>query len=118
MPTVSIDYMFLGTETGEPDERAAPIVAAVVHGLKLKASKVAPRKGAVQQTAERLVLDIKAWGLKRFVFKSDQEPCIKALKTKVVEFLGTEFEVVPEASVVDEHVSNGTMERAVQAIGG
>ena len=55
MPTVSIDYMFLGTETGEPDERAAPIIAVVVHGLKLKASKVAPRKGAVQRTAERLV---------------------------------------------------------------
>ena len=40
MPTVSIDYMFLGTETSEPDERAAPTIAAVVHGLKLKASKV------------------------------------------------------------------------------
>ena len=118
MPTVSIDYMFPGTEKSEPDERAAPIIAAVVHGLKLKASKVAHRKGAVQRTAERLVLDIKAWGLKRFVFKSDQEPNIKALKMKVIELLGTEVEVVPEASAVDEHESNGTMERAVQAIGG
>ena len=117
MPTVPIDYMFLGTGTSEPDERAAPIIAAVVHGLKLKASKVAPRKGAVQRTAERLVEDIKAWGLKRFVVKSDQEPSIEALKMKVIEFLGKEFEVVPEASVVDAHESNGTMERAVQAIG-
>ena len=37
---------------------------------------------------------------------------------KVIELLGTEFEVVPEASAVDGHESNGTMERAVQAIGG
>ena len=120
MPTVSIDYVHVltGTETSEPVERAAPIIAAVVHGLKLKASKVAPRKGAVQRTAERLVEDIKAWGLKRFVLKSDQEPSIKALRMKVIKFLGTEFEVVPEASAVDEHESNGTMERAVHAIGG
>ena len=86
MPTVSIDYMFLGANVSE--ERAAPIVAAVVRGLKLKASKVAPRRGAVLRTAERLAADIRAWGIRRFVFKSDQEPSILALKSKVTELLG------------------------------
>ena len=86
MPTVSIGHMVLGAE--ESEECASPIVAAVVHGLKLKASKVAPRKGAVLRTAERLAADIRAWGIRRFVFKSDQEPSILALKSKVTELLG------------------------------
>ena len=64
------------------------------------------------------MLDIKAWGLRRFIFKPDQEPSILALKTKVIELLGSEYEVVPEGSAVGESESNGTIERAIRSIGG
>ena len=108
MPTISVDYMFLGSEQDE--ERAAPIVAMVAHGTRMKSSRVAPRKGPVPRTVDLTAQDIKSWGIRQFVFKSDQEPSIFALKAKIVEALGSEFTIVPETSAVGESESNGTVE--------
>ena len=115
-PTISMDYMFLGSEDSE--ERSAPIVAKTMHGTKSKTARVAPKKGAVSKVAELEARDISNWGRKRFIFKTDQEPALIALRDRIIELLGPEFEIVPEVSAIGESESNGTIERAVRALGG
>ena len=114
-PTISVDYMFLHSEVDE--DRAAPLVAMIAHGTRVKSSRVAPRKGAMPRSVDLTAEDIRSWGIRRFVFKSDQEPSILALKARIIEALGSDFEVVPETSAVGGHESNGTVERAIRAIG-
>ena len=50
MPTISVDYMLLRSEVDE--DRAAPIVATIVPGTRVKSSRVAPRQGAVPRTVD------------------------------------------------------------------
>ena len=54
----------------------------------------------------------------RLIFNSDQEPSIQDLKKKVVAELGGSDDVIMEDSPVNEHQSNGVVERAVQTVGG
>ena len=60
-----------------------------------------------------LVADLDWLGLRRLVFKSDQEPAILALKQAVRESMPT-VEFVMEESPVEEHQSNGTIEVTVR----
>ena len=62
-------------------------------------------KGPVDSTTRRLVADLDWLGLRRLVFKSDQEPAIRE-SMPTVEF-------VMEESPVEEHQSNGTIEVTV-----
>ena len=55
-------------------------------------------------------------GLRRFVFKSDQEPSILALKNRVVETLGKKCEVILEESPVDDHQANGEIENCIKEL--
>ena len=110
-------YMFLGSEDDE--DRVPPIVAMIARGTRVKSSRVAPRKGAVPKIVGLTAEDVRSRGIRRSVFKSDQEPSILALKARIIiiEALGSDFEIVPETSAVGEHESNGTVERAIRAIG-
>ena len=76
---------------------------------------VVERKGPVDFTTRRLVADLDWLGLRRLVFKSDQEPAILALKQAVRESMPT-VEFVMEESPVEEHQSNGTIELTVRKI--
>ena len=51
------------------------------------------------------------------IFKSDQEPSIQDLRNKVVAELGVSHDMIMEASPVNEHQSNGVVQRAVQTVG-
>ena len=55
------------------------------------------------RTVDLTAEDIRSWGIRRFVFKSDQEPSVLALKARIIEAPGSEFEIVPETSAVGEH---------------
>ena len=70
-------------------------------------------KGPVDSTTRRLVADLDWLGLRRLVFKSDQEPAILALKQAVRESMPT-VEFVMEESPVEEQQSNGTIEVTVR----
>ena len=72
-------------------------------------------KGPVDSTTRRLVADLDWLGLRRLVFKSDQEPAILALKQAVRESMPP-VEFAMEESPVEEHQSNGTIEVTVREI--
>ena len=61
---------------------------------------------------------VRRTGLERRIFKSNQEPSILDLKNKVVAELGGSNDVIVEASPVNDHQSDGVVERSVQTNGG
>ena len=61
---------------------------------------------------------VRRTGLQRLIFKSKQEPSILDLKNKVVAVLGGSNDVIVEASPVNDHQSDGVVERSVQTNGG
>ena len=76
---------------------------------------VVERKGPVDCTVRRLVADLDWLGLRRLLFKSNQESSILALKRgKAVRESMPTVEFVMEESPVEEHQSNGTIEVTVR----
>ena len=115
MPTVSIDYFFMGPSGQEEAQGVLPMLAVKSHESRMTFAHVVERKGPVDSTTRRLVADLDWLGLRRLVFKSDQEPAILALKQAVRESMPT-VEFVMEESPVEEHQSNGTIEVTVREI--
>ena len=54
--------------------------------------------------------------MKRFIFKSDQEPAILALKERIIEVLGKKYEVLRKESPVGDHQANGEIENAIKEL--
>ena len=115
VPTVSIDYFFMGPSGQEEAQGVLPMSAVKSHESRMTFAHVVERKGPVDSTTRRLVADLDWLGLRRLVFKSDQEPAILALKQAVRESMPT-VEFVMEESPVEEHQSNGTIEVTVREI--
>ena len=115
LPTVSIDYFFMGPSGQEEAQGVLPMLAVKSHESRMTFAHVVERKGPVDSTTRRLVADLDWLGLRRLVFKSDQEPAILALKQAVRESMPT-VEFVMEESPVEEHQSNGTIEVTVREI--
>ena len=55
-------------------------------------------------------------GIRRMIFKTDQEPATVALGERVIEALGTKVEVIPEESPVDDHQGNCEIENAIKEL--
>ena len=72
-----------------------------------------PKRVVVKSVADM----VRRTGLQRVIFKSDQEPSNLDLKNKVVAELGGSHDVIMEASPMNEHQSNGVVERPVQTFG-
>ena len=99
----------------EEAQGVLPMLAVKSHESRMTFAHVVERKGPVDSTTRRLVADLDWLGLRRIVFKSDQEPAILALKQAVRESMAT-VEFVMEESPVEEHQSNGTIEVTVREI--
>ena len=113
--TISIDFMYLG----QNDESAFPVMAFRVHSTRWTESFCCVSKsGRDIYNILALVHCIKRTGLRNFIFKSDQEPAILDIKTRVIEQLGDTYKIKPEASPKEEHQANGTVERCVWDIAG
>ena len=112
---VSIDYFFMVPSGQEEAQGVLPMLAVKSHESRMTFAHVVERKGPVDSTTRRLVADLDWLGLRRLVFKSDQEPAILALKQAVRESMPT-VEFVTEESPVEEHQSNGTIEVTVREI--
>ena len=69
-------------------------------------------KGVEAMTLKQICADLKCMGLKRIVYKSDQEPAIRA----ILNALRTQWhgELIPEAFPVGDKNSNGDAEAAVK----
>ena len=91
------------------------MLAVKSHESRMTSAHVVESKGPVDSTTRRLVADLDWLGLRRLVFKSDQEPAILALKQAVRESMPT-VEFVMEESPVEGHQSNGTIEVTVREI--
>ena len=116
MPTVSIDYFFMGPSGQEEAQGVLPMLAVKSHESRMTLTHVVERKGPVDSTTRRLVADLDWLGLRRLVFESDQEPAILALKQAVRESMPTVEFVMEEESPIEEHQSNGTIEVTVREI--
>ena len=78
--TVSIDFFFLGPSGQEEAQDVLATLAVTSHESRMTFAHVVERKGPVDSTTRLLVADLDWLGLRRLVFKSDQEPAILALK--------------------------------------
>ena len=63
-----------------------------------------------------VVEDARTIGHKKWIFKTDQEPAIVALKERIIETLGKKCEVIPEESPVEDHQANGEIENAIKEL--
>lgn len=111
--SISVDYCFFG----ENDERAKPVLVMRNHKHRWVEATPMVNKGVNRWAAKSLADAIRRLGIKKFLFQSTDES-ILALKSKVIEELGAEYEVLPESSPVEDHQANGVTERSVQTIGG
>ena len=115
MPTIGIDYCFMGDR-----EHEAPGTLPILVGRDMRSkhtwSTCVPCKGSDAWVVTEMVKLLDHLGYKRINFKSDQEPAILDLKKKVkAEWAG---EIVTEESPVADSQSNGGIERAVQSVEG
>ena len=77
-------------------------------------ANVLPQKGVTDYTVLRLLQEIKILGYKRFIFKSDQEEAIIALKKRVQQEWGEDMML--EESPVGESQANGEAENAINMV--
>jgi hypothetical protein len=117
IPTVSIDYGFLGSPDMPGHGSDLPVLVVFDRRSKCIWSHPVPSKGVGHPWASTVLLrDLEKTGYKRLVLKSDQESSIKALAKAAKDGFGGE--VVLEQSPKGQSQSNGEVERAVQSVHG
>ena len=80
----------------------------------MKLAHLVEEKGLSEYAIEQVKEDIEAMGIRRMIFKTDQEPAIVALRERIIEALGTKVEVIEEESPVGDHQANGEIEDAIK----
>ena len=121
LPTVAIDYAYLGDPAAEGDEKASPILLLKSGRDRWTSSEVYPAKGTQNAwCAKRLAVELAMLPWPRFILKSGQEPAILSLKAEALKILSViaNKEVVLDESPVGDSQSNGLAESAVREIKG
>jgi hypothetical protein len=121
LPTVAIDYAYLGDPAKDSEDKASPILVLRSGRDRWTYSEVYPAKGVQNPwCAKRLAVELAMLPWTRFIFKSDQEPAILALKAEALKILKVlaAKEVVLEESPVGDSQSNGLAECAVREVKG
>ena len=113
IPKISIDYFYMGQEDSED---TLPLLAVKTRPDRVIFSHALVSKGIHGYSTQVLISDIKQTGYKRFIFQSDQEPAILALKAEVINRLKG-YEAIPQESPVGDHQSNGDVENTVRELG-
>ncbi len=116
MPTIAIDYAFLGKSSGM-EEGVLPILAVKDSKSKRVFSHLVPSKGTGHPyPVKALIRDVKTLGHCKFILKSDQELSIIDVKNEFIRLFGGEAtadeelpEVIPEESPVGDHQANGSV---------
>ena len=67
LPTVSIDYFFMGPPGQEEAQGVLPMLAVKSHQSRMTFAHVVERKGLVDSATRRLVADLDWSGLRRLV---------------------------------------------------
>ena len=105
IPYVLMDYFFMGQE----DNKVLPR-----RQCKMKFAHMVEEKGPNEYAIEQVKEDIESMGIRRMIFKTDQEPAIVALRERIIEALGKNVEVLEEESPVGGHQANGKIENAIK----
>ena len=114
IPEYHMDYCFPGDEFGE----RLTVLVVIERCTKMKKAVVVPNKGSTGSFAAKMVLDlINECGDRDrdVILKTDQEPAIKFLVDDVC-VNRTGARTIPELAPKNSKGSNGTVERAVQAV--
>ena len=101
---------------GQEEGNVLPMIGVKERQSKMKFAHQVEEKGPNEYTIEAVKEDIENLGVKRFIFKSDQEPAILALKERIIEVLGSKYEVLPEESPVGDHQANGEIDNAIKEL--
>ena len=130
MATISWDYCFMGSQMDAKESSKDTNVTYVSrdHVDRWITSHPVRRKGAEKQAVEADAKDLYAAGYSHFIFKSDGERALKALKRAAVEkyrqLAGTggeaskEIRVIYEESAYGESQQNAHAERAIWEVEG
>ena len=116
VPTISIDYMFMGDQQAREEEKGMPMLVTKDKKTKMIWARVVPAKGVQAHAVKALAKQIALLGYKRILLKSDGEAAIKALKEAVRNEVSAE--VTPEESPVGDHAANGDVENAIRQVQG
>ena len=131
IPTVSLDYCFMGSkglikaEEGEigrgkegdgVDAKDNPIV--VIHDSKSGTAfaHAVKKKGRYESIVKTIVRNLDSLGYNKITMKRDQESSIEELCSAVKQYWNGE--AIPERSPTGESQSNGRVERCIRSIGG
>jgi len=128
VPTVHADYMYMKEDEKERKKRKAdnkgeeyeddgmPILVMKEKPGGWITAHVMPEKGVHPYSVKRVNQTMKLLGYKKIILRTDQEPSILALKSRVKEEWAGDL--IAEESPVGESESNGVAERAVQEVQG
>lgn len=117
VPTVSMDYGFLGKPDAAGTPQTLPVLVVRERRSKGIWSHPVPSKGIEHPwPAKALMNDLNNMGYKRVTLKTDQEPSTKALVRAGKN--GWQGELIPEFPPKGESKSNGEVELAVQSVHG
>ena len=135
VPTISMDYMFLGrkgTNGVEEEDKMIPVLVIKDGQTKCIFAHVVPKKGGgMEWLAKKVVSDIEAMGYGRIILKSDQEVSITELQSelkyereRLMKEVGEKVKMIRNAitilenSPVGESKANGDIENAIQQLQG
>ena len=122
IPTVSVDYAFMGGLRADGSGRATdmPIMVTKCDADRWVTSDPVPAKGtSIHMHGARCLAEvIVQTGFPKLILKSDGEPAIKELKREAVKLAREEvnIEVVMEESMEYVSETNGPVEQAVRAV--
>ena len=79
---------------GQEEHKVLPMLGLKERQSKMKFAHQVEEKGPNEYAIDAVVADIEQLGINSFIFKSDQEPAILALKDRISESLGKKYEVI------------------------
>ena len=84
LPHVLMDYFFMGQD----DSKVLPMIGLKERTCKMKFAHMVEEKGPNEYAIDQVKSDIESMGIRRMIFKTDQEPAITALRERIIEALG------------------------------
>jgi len=113
VPTVGVDYHYMGKEQ---EEGTVPMLAIKDAPSKVVFDMVVTAKGVNEYMVKRVMQALDLLGHKRLILKSDQEPALVALLDEVKLRWGGD--IIPERSIVQDSQGNAMVESGIRIISG
>ena len=113
VPQLVLDFWFMGG-LGSEGRDSLPVLTMYERMREALSGHRVDTKGVEPATIRQLIHDLNSMGIKRAVYKSDQEPAIRAI-LEALQREWKEGELVPESSPKGDKDSNGMAETSVKS---